>query len=241
MSLMFTTSWDDGHPLDLRLADLLARHGFKGTFYVPRTNREGRPVLDTAQLRQLAAGFEVGGHTLDHVRLDSLALEDARRQIGDGKLRLEDELGARVVGFCYPGGKHGRAIRRLVREAGFGYARTVENLCLDGSGDPYRLPTTLQFYPHRSTTLIKNFARGHRTARRGATLLAALRAGTFEQQLLVLLDRARRHGGMFHLWGHSWEIDAMQLWGALERFLEVARSLVPAASRVDNAGVVGPP
>ena len=52
-ALRFTTSWDDGHPLDLRLAELLATHGFSGTFYVPRGNREGRPVMTTAELRAL--------------------------------------------------------------------------------------------------------------------------------------------------------------------------------------------
>lgn len=29
---------------------------------------------------------------------------------------------------------------------------------------------------------------------------------------------------MFHLWGHSWEIDQLVLWGSLESFLkEIAR------------------
>jgi hypothetical protein len=27
-----TTSWDDGHPLDLRVAELLAKYGLKDTF-----------------------------------------------------------------------------------------------------------------------------------------------------------------------------------------------------------------
>jgi hypothetical protein len=32
-----TTSWDDGHPSDLRVAELLIKHGLRGTFYVPMT------------------------------------------------------------------------------------------------------------------------------------------------------------------------------------------------------------
>ena len=50
-TLRLTTSWDDGHPLDLRLADRLAARGFTGTFYVPRHNREGRPVLSAREVR----------------------------------------------------------------------------------------------------------------------------------------------------------------------------------------------
>src|SRR5688500_11915407 len=41
-----TTSWDDGHPLDIRLAEMLARHGVAGTFYVP-LRYEGVPVMDS--------------------------------------------------------------------------------------------------------------------------------------------------------------------------------------------------
>ena len=36
-STCITTSWDDGHPLDLRVAELLAKYGLQGTFYVPMT------------------------------------------------------------------------------------------------------------------------------------------------------------------------------------------------------------
>ncbi len=30
-----TTSWDDGHPLDFRVAELLSKYGLRGTFYIP--------------------------------------------------------------------------------------------------------------------------------------------------------------------------------------------------------------
>ena len=103
--LAFTTSWDDGHPLDLRVAELLARYGCAGTFYVPRRNVEGRSVMTTHELRTLDAGFEIGGHTIDHVRLDRLQPIERRRQIVDGKRLLEDELGHAVEGFSYPWGR----------------------------------------------------------------------------------------------------------------------------------------
>lgn len=31
--LIITTSWDDGHPLDLKIAELLDKYGINGTFY----------------------------------------------------------------------------------------------------------------------------------------------------------------------------------------------------------------
>ena len=55
-----TTSWDDGHPLDLRVVDLLARYGIKGTFYVPLLYRS-RPVMEKAQIIAiLDRGMEIG-------------------------------------------------------------------------------------------------------------------------------------------------------------------------------------
>ena len=51
--LVVTTSWDDGYPADLRVAELLAKHGVAGTFYVPNRNLEGRPVLSEQEIRRI--------------------------------------------------------------------------------------------------------------------------------------------------------------------------------------------
>src|SRR4051812_36730612 len=65
--VLVTTSWDDGDPGDLRLAEELAEFGLHGTFYLCR-EFNGRPRLSDAQIRELAAipGVEVGSHTLTH-------------------------------------------------------------------------------------------------------------------------------------------------------------------------------
>ena len=55
-----TTSWDDGHPLDLRMADLLARYGMTGAFYVPLLYRS-RPVMEKSQIiATMDRGMEIG-------------------------------------------------------------------------------------------------------------------------------------------------------------------------------------
>ena len=56
-----TTSWDDAHPLDLRIAEMLARHNLSGTFYAPRSAET--EVMPLADLRELSRGFEIGAHT----------------------------------------------------------------------------------------------------------------------------------------------------------------------------------
>ena len=236
--MLFTTSWDDGHPLDERVAELLARHGFQGTFYVPLSNREGLPVLDPAALRRLDAGFEIGSHTLDHCYANTVPAAEWAQQVRDGKAGLEQQLGHSVAGFCYPGGKLRPGSKASVQAAGFAYARTVVNLHLDTGTDAYLLPTTLQMYPHRRDVLMRNWLRGGAWPARAPAARQALLGGGHAAQLRRLLDAALARDGVFHLWGHSWELEKHGLWGALDRFLATAASLVPAQARVNNAACV---
>lgn len=41
LSIM-TTSWDDGDPCDLKVAELLRARGLAGTFYIPLIGYDGR-------------------------------------------------------------------------------------------------------------------------------------------------------------------------------------------------------
>ena len=233
--MLFTTSWDDGHPLDERLADLLAKHGFQGTFYVPLSNLEGLPVMDAPALRQLDAGFEIGSHTLDHCYANTVSAAAWAQQVRDGKIGLEQLLGHRVAGFCYPGGKLAPGAKASVRAAGFDYARTVMNLNLDGGQDRFLMPTTLQMYPHGRGVLVRNWLRGGAWSTRTPAARLALRGGGHAAQLRTLLDAAIARDGVFHLWGHSWELEQHGLWPALDQFLALAASLVPVRARVSNA------
>jgi peptidoglycan/xylan/chitin deacetylase (PgdA/CDA1 family) len=214
-----TTSWDDGHPSDVRLAELLAKYGVAGTFYVPNRNSEGRPVLKEAEIRQLSTAFEVGGHSIDHVVLTGLSRNEAERQISDNKRWLEEVTGKQVRGFCYVRGRYNRTVRDIVEQAGFDYARTVENLHTDVTGDPFEMPTTIQLFPHPTTTYLKNFARGQWTSTRAKLLWTALASENLAQRIGRLADTCESAEGYFHLWGHSWEIDEQNLWADLEAVL----------------------
>jgi peptidoglycan/xylan/chitin deacetylase (PgdA/CDA1 family) len=245
---VLTTSWDDGHPLDLKLAEMLARHGVAASFYVPARNRSGRPVMAAAELRQLAgAGFEIGSHTLDHCRLPSLSRDEARRQMADGRAALEDILGQPVTGFCFPGGRMGRWGKALARELGFSHARTTQMLRFDVGADPFAMPTTAQIYPHRPAALWRNWLRHGG----GLDRLNALRAlavtgarppaDSLADILIALPSHAARSGGVLHLWGHSWEIEAQGLWPVLDRALAAAAAATPPERRLTNHALACPP
>ncbi len=84
------------------------------------------PLMDDAQIRDwLAAGQEIGSHTLTHPHLPALPPAQARAEIFDSKKKLEDRFGIPIRHFCYPYGDYNEAVRDLVAEAGYETAPTV--------------------------------------------------------------------------------------------------------------------
>ncbi len=231
--LLVTTSWDDGHPADLKLAELLAKYRVTGTFYVPTRNSEGPAVMNESQIRQLASAFEVAGHSIDHVVLTRLERDEASRQIRENKRWLENVTGRPVPGFAYVRGRYNTMVRDLVEEAGFEYGRTVENLHHSVAGDPFLLPTTIQLFPHDPGVYVRNFLRNPRPVR-VRLLLAALAPGSLSQRIDRMIKSCAGAGGYFHLWGHSWEIDEHGLWDTLEAALSRLSSASDAIEFVTN-------
>ena len=89
-------------------------------------------------------GIEIGAHTISHPILTSLDDAEARREIVDGKLQLEEMTGKPVRLFAYPNGKVGMDFderhARMVREAGFDAAFTTEVGSVNSTQDKYQLP-----------------------------------------------------------------------------------------------------
>jgi peptidoglycan/xylan/chitin deacetylase (PgdA/CDA1 family) len=238
--MIFVTSWDDGHPLDAKVAELLERHGFSGTFFVPIRNREGIPVIGAAALRALSARHEIGSHTLDHAYLRGMPREVAQRQVYEGKAELENLLGHTVAGFCYPGGRYNAETVAIVRGAGFAFARSVENLVTDRPLDPFRVATTLQLYPHPRRVLTRNLLKYGRRLRKVELYRRLLRAEGLEAQLRLAAQYAAARDGVLHLWGHSWEIEKLGLWAMLERFFGWLAEQAPTSGTLGSLLAAAP-
>lgn len=234
MNAIFSCSIDDGNPLDMYVAEVLSKHGLSATFYIPVKNREGWKVLCETGIRKLSEEFEIGSHTLDHCYLRQLPPDKARHQINDGKVQLEDTIGKAVYGFCYPGGKYRHEHTELVAAAGFTYARTTLNLCFDTGDRPLEMPTTFQFFPHNRDVYLRNFIRGGNWARRQEGLRVALRYENWLDRLYALFDHSVEHNGMFHLWGHSRDIERLDAWDEFDRFLAYVATHVPRRNRLTN-------
>jgi peptidoglycan-N-acetylglucosamine deacetylase len=207
--VIVTTSWDDGHLLDLRLAESLQNAGLKGTFYISPGNREfaERDLLSSQQVSDLSSAFEIGAHTLTHPRLPKVSPVDARREIAGSKVALEEITGKEITTFCYPGGAYTAAHVQMVKDAGYRYARTVGRYAF-AVNNPYEAPTTLHAYRHWSDLAdMARFA--------GLRPLKVARYLSWDELAKAMFDYTAKVGGVYHLWGHSWEIHQHGDWERL--------------------------
>ena len=227
--MIVVTSWDDGHPADLKIASLLNQYGLAGTFFVPIRNIEGQPVLCGQDLRSIDKHHEIGSHTYSHRRLDSVNHKVAREEIVSGKSALEDILGHEVTGFCYPGGRITRDAIDCLQQANFSYARSIENFRLDVGNDVYRMPTTMHVSPHMKNVYVRNFIKRGNFIRRAYCFSRAMASDSVWTTLERIASERAAEPIVLHFWGHSWEIERLDLWGPLERFLEFVNSLNPVS------------
>ena len=219
-SAMVTTSWDDGHPLDMRVAERLATYGMVGTFYVPLHSR-ARPLMTTEQLQTLRhMGMEIGSHTVTHHALTRIAPAQARLELRHSKDALEDLLGVPVTSLCYPKGQFNRQVRSLTAAAGYSLARTTLALRTDMDFDPLCMPVSLQVFPHTSLVHLKHAIKESNL--RG--ILNWSRLWRMENDPVTLarliVDSIQPSGGICHIWGHSWEIEQYGLWQLFEGILQ---------------------
>jgi peptidoglycan-N-acetylglucosamine deacetylase len=221
MPVVVTTSWDDGDPRDLRIAEILQSRGICGTFYVPIIGYNGGPTLSPAETRLLATqGFEIGAHGLSHHTLPKFRGKELRREVAVCKARLEDMLGEPVRMFSYPKGRYSARVVRALKDAGYEGARTTRMMACDLSFDSFEMPTSLQVFPHKRSTYIKNIVRAGNLRRFCDYVIRFRESESWVELGKRLFDHALAEGGVWHLVGHSWEIEQLGLWDQLREMLD---------------------
>jgi len=124
----------------MHLVEILRGHKAKATFNLnaglhEKVHQPGWTYKDTEVLRltwgEMKAvydGFTIANHSLTHPFLEQIPLETARREIVEGRQRLQQFFSQPVLGFAYPFGTYNKTVMNLLREAGHVYARTVQNV-----------------------------------------------------------------------------------------------------------------
>lgn len=204
-------TWDDAAREDLRVAELMARYEVPTVFYWPCALRKSenlkgvKEFLTLRECKEIAKSFTVGSHSYSHKHLkrDVMSVSQAEFEIFESRRFWQDETGQAVDTFCYPRGRFDPEYKEMVARAGYVGARGVGVGSLDGGDDPY----------YRSATVHVGIGRREYG---GLSWLEYARS------------MVRVAGGMvdpvFHMFGHSWEIEGRGEWGNLESFLKELKS-----------------
>jgi peptidoglycan/xylan/chitin deacetylase (PgdA/CDA1 family) len=165
-------TFDDGYRSVLQKAlEPLRQHGFTAINYLvadllgksnvwdlPLGEVE-EPLMTVGEVKEwLAAGQEIGSHTLTHPHLTQIPLAAAREEITASKQKLEDLFQRPVEHFCHPYGDWNPAVRDLVAGAGYRTATTVDFGVNPPGTDPLALKRITARYPSlRLKTWFRSF------------------------------------------------------------------------------------
>lgn len=202
----FNITYDDGVLQDVRFVTLLNRYGVKGTFnlnsalmaeefaWVHPNGMEVRR-LSIEAARHLYDGHEIAAHSLTHPDLSGLSDEELRWQLGEDKRRLEAIFQRPVEGFAIPFDYCDGRIAEIAKECGFSYLRTSQ---VTGdyslSPDPYWQQAGFYHIQPGLADFVAGFL-------------------NTDRELAVC-----------QIVGHSYDLDAENLWGTMELILAAVSS-----------------
>ncbi|WP_162550261.1 polysaccharide deacetylase family protein [Hymenobacter nivis] len=171
-------TFDDGYFDNYtNLLPLMQQYGYRGVLYLlgdfgVRYNQwdlaadptEPRAdLMDEAQKRAfVAAGWEIGAHTMSHPRLPALPLPAATAEIQRSKASLETVLQTEVVSFAYPYGDLNDDLKAAVHAAGFAFGVATDTGGLHLEDDRFQV-FRINVFPHENTaSLFKKTASWYR-------------------------------------------------------------------------------
>lgn len=204
-SKVLTFSYDDATVQDIRLINILDKHGLKGTFnvntalYLPEeTVREkytGRMKLSEAQALYINSGHEVAVHGLTHPFIDRIPLDEVLTEVIEDRKNIEQQYGTLARGMAYPYGLFNDKIMDALRRCGISYARTTKNT--------------------ENFTFPQDWLAFHPTCRHASPKLMELAKKFVEEK-----GKHISENWLFSVWGHSREFDRDDNWDVIEAFAE---------------------
>ncbi len=163
-------TFDDGY-LDnyTNLLPLMQQYGYRGVLYLlgdpaidhnewdlrEDATEPRSPLMSEAQQRAfVAAGWEIGAHTLHHPRLPELPPAEAAAEMAQSKTALEERLGTEIVSLAYPYGLLSPEIKRQAQAAGFRYAVATDTGGLHLEDDRFQV-FRVNMFPHETPASLR--------------------------------------------------------------------------------------
>lgn len=199
----FTLSFDDGILQDLRLIKLLDKYNVKCTFNinygrlgnVSKKAMKGLKVVDynivkKEDLKNVYKDHEVGGHSLNHLHLETLNKQQVIEQITLDKQGLESTINKPLKVYAYPYGEYNDELVNILKDNGYIAARTIEDTYnFEIQKDLLRFKPTCHYADPRLMQLAEDFIK--------------------KEEL-----------SLFYVWGHSYEFDQFDNFEVMENLLK---------------------
>ena len=200
-----TLSYDDGVQQDIRLIEIMRKHGIKGTFNIntglfapegtvyPQGQIHRRMTKKEAYDLYLSNGMEVAVHAYYHPCLEVLTPQEVTEEVLNDRIDIEKTTGRITRGMAYPYGSTNQKVVDCLKACGILYARTVHSTNnFQIAEDWLRLPATCH---HNNPNLMQ-----------------------LAQQFVSYV--VKNEPGIFYLWGHSYEFEINNNWHVIEEFCE---------------------
>jgi len=119
--LFYSLTCDDGHASNYTEAfPALMELGLRATFFVVPTLVGTSGHVEWSQLREMvAAGMEIGSHSLTHAFVDRLDAAGLEREFGESKAIIEERLGVAVRAASLPHGWAPGGLEAVLRRLGY--------------------------------------------------------------------------------------------------------------------------
>jgi peptidoglycan/xylan/chitin deacetylase (PgdA/CDA1 family) len=116
--------WEDGYTYAL---PILKSHGYVATYFVVAGRIDKPDELTSGELQALvAAGDEIGDHTVDHVDLEKLPVASQRYEIDAAAARIAQVTGRWPESFAYPSASANNSDAAVVAACGILHSGVVE-------------------------------------------------------------------------------------------------------------------
>ncbi|CAB4151499.1 spore_ybaN_pdaB, polysaccharide deacetylase family sporulation protein PdaB [uncultured Caudovirales phage] len=205
-------SFDDGSIYDIKAFERMEKAGIKDVvFYIPamwkaylQTKRI--PPLEEPWIYKISQTYEIGAHGVYHHLLTRVEPEVAEYEIIESKRMLEKMFDTKITKFCYPRGYYNPVIRDMVEKAGYKSARTTLVGTITPAEDPFQTHTAVHAGVDR-----KEY---------GTDWL------TFAfNKLEEAVARSTDEDMVFHIWGHSQEIEKLKQWSRFDQLIAKVQTI----------------
>lgn len=198
-----TLSYDDGVEQDIRLVEIMNKHGLKGTFNLnsglyategtvyPTGHIHRRMTASQIKETFLNSGQEIAVHALTHPFLEQLPIHMTVNEVIKDRENLETQFSTIIRGMAYPFGTYNETVIEALKACGIVYARTVI------STNDFRLPKD---WLHLTATCHHNSPDLNDLTKK------------------FLEDNVTHNPYLFYLWGHSYEFENDDNWDLIEDF-----------------------